>query len=103
MSRVIPIANAQQPKVGAIADIADRPRLSALPPLSVYVHVPWCVRKCPYCDFNSHEARGELPEDAYVVALRADLEMALPQVWGRPVLTVFMVCPLLILERKSVL
>jgi oxygen-independent coproporphyrinogen-3 oxidase len=65
------------------------PQFDALPPLSLYIHVPWCVRKCPYCDFNSHEARGELPEDAYVVALLADLEMALPQVWGRPVLTVF--------------
>jgi len=57
--------------------------------LSLYIHVPWCVRKCPYCDFNSHEARGELPEAAYVAALLADLEMTLPQVWGRPVLTVF--------------
>jgi len=65
------------------------PQFDALPPLSLYIHVPWCVRKCPYCDFNSHEARGELPEDAYVSALLADLEMALPQVWGRPVLTVF--------------
>jgi len=65
------------------------PQFDALPPLSLYVHVPWCVRKCPYCDFNSHEARGDLPEDAYVAALLADLEMTLPQVWGRPVLTVF--------------
>ncbi len=65
------------------------PQFDALPPLSLYVHVPWCVRKCPYCDFNSHEARGELPEEAYVAALLADLDMALPGVWGRPVLTVF--------------
>ena len=64
-------------------------QFSALPPLSLYIHVPWCVRKCPYCDFNSHEARGTLPEDEYVAALLADLELALPQVWGRPVLTVF--------------
>lgn len=64
-------------------------QFSALPPLSLYVHVPWCVRKCPYCDFNSHEARGALPEDEYVAALLADLEFALPRVWGRPVLTVF--------------
>ena len=70
------------------------PQFDALPPLSLYIHVPWCVRKCPYCDFNSHEARGELPEDAYVAALLADLEMALPQVWGRPVLTVFIAVPL---------
>jgi len=60
-----------------------------LPPLSLYIHVPWCVRKCPYCDFNSHEARGELPEQAYVDALLTDLESALPRVWGRQVRTVF--------------
>ena len=65
------------------------PQFALLPPLSLYIHIPWCVRKCPYCDFNSHEARGDLPEDAYVAALIADLEMALPQVWGRPVLTLF--------------
>lgn len=65
------------------------PQFDVLPPLSLYVHVPWCVRKCPYCDFNSHEARGDLPEEDYVAALLADLEMTLPQVWGRPVLTVF--------------
>ena len=65
------------------------PQFDVLPPLSLYIHVPWCVRKCPYCDFNSHEARGELPEQAYVAALLADLEMTLPRVWGRPVLTIF--------------
>jgi putative oxygen-independent coproporphyrinogen III oxidase len=58
-------------------------RLKALPPLALYVHIPWCVRKCPYCDFNSHELRESLPEQAYVAALVADLEMALPQIWGR--------------------
>jgi putative oxygen-independent coproporphyrinogen III oxidase len=63
--------------------------LSALPPLSLYIHWPWCVRKCPYCDFNSHEAQGEVPEQAYLDALRADLEAALPLVWGRKVHTVF--------------
>src|SRR3954447_10957994 len=64
-------------------------RLEQLPPLSLYIHIPWCLRKCPYCDFNSHEARGELPEDEYVNALIADLESTLPQVWGRKVHTVF--------------
>ncbi len=77
----------------------------ALPPLSLYIHIPWCVRKCPYCDFNSHEVRGtpsplagegggegvihHVPEKEYVAALVRDLEMALPQIWGRKVYTVF--------------
>jgi len=61
----------------------------ALPPLSLYIHIPWCVRKCPYCDFNSHEAHGALPEKEYVAALIRDLELALPQIWGRKVYTVF--------------
>jgi putative oxygen-independent coproporphyrinogen III oxidase len=61
----------------------------ALPPLSLYIHIPWCVRKCPYCDFNSHEARGAFPEQEYVAALIRDLEMALPLIWGRKVYTVF--------------
>jgi putative oxygen-independent coproporphyrinogen III oxidase len=61
----------------------------ALPPLSLYIHIPWCVRKCPYCDFNSHEARGALQEKEYVAALIRDLELALPQIWGRKVYTVF--------------
>ena len=59
------------------------------PPLSLYAHIPWCLRKCPYCDFNSHEAREEVPEDAYVDALVADLEASLPDVWGRTIHTVF--------------
>lgn len=65
-------------------------QLRALPPLSVYVHLPWCLRKCPYCDFNSHEAPGgEVPEQRYVDAVMADLESALPLVWGRAVHSVF--------------
>jgi oxygen-independent coproporphyrinogen-3 oxidase len=59
------------------------------PPLSLYVHLPWCVRKCPYCDFNSHAARGDIPADQYVDALLLDLEQDLPLVWGRPVHSVF--------------
>src|SRR3569623_3206653 len=63
---------------------------TALPPLSLYLHLPWCVRKCPYCDFTSHEARGEVPERAYVDALVADLEQELPSIRGRPVETEFL-------------
>ncbi|MBK8891885.1 MAG: oxygen-independent coproporphyrinogen III oxidase-like protein [Dechloromonas sp.] len=59
------------------------------PPLALYVHVPWCVRKCPYCDFNSHEAAGAIPETEYVAALIADLQSALPLIWGRPLVSVF--------------
>ncbi len=65
------------------------PGLRALPPLTLYVHIPWCVKKCPYCDFNSHEAQGELPERDYVRSLINDLELALPQIWGRRVYSVF--------------
>jgi putative oxygen-independent coproporphyrinogen III oxidase len=63
--------------------------LTALPPLSLYVHFPWCVRKCPYCDFNSHEANGGFPEEEYLAALRADLEGSLPLIWGRKIYTIF--------------
>ena len=68
-----------------------RPSLcfKVLPPLSLYIHIPWCVRKCPYCDFNSHEAREPIPEHRYIDALIADLEAALPLVWGRKVYSVF--------------
>jgi oxygen-independent coproporphyrinogen-3 oxidase len=62
---------------------------TATPPLSLYLHMPWCVRKCPYCDFNSHAARNGIPEDAYISALIADLEQDLPSVWGRTVESVF--------------
>ena len=70
----------------------DRPgavKLAVLPPLSLYVHIPWCVRKCPYCDFNSHERAGALPEADYLEALLRDLEAALPSIWGRRVVSVF--------------
>jgi oxygen-independent coproporphyrinogen-3 oxidase len=60
-----------------------------LPPLALYIHIPWCVRKCPYCDFNSHAAGPELPEDAYVDALLADLQQDLPQVHGRQLTSIF--------------
>lgn len=63
--------------------------LSILPPLSLYIHFPWCVRKCPYCDFNSHEVKTSFDEDLYLSALRADLEAALPLVWGRKIYTIF--------------
>ena len=78
--------------------------LTSLPPLSVYVHLPWCLKKCPYCDFNSHEWRAPtsanasipihsadngIPEEAYLNALCADLESSLPLVWGRPVHSIF--------------
>ncbi|KAF0810910.1 coproporphyrinogen oxidase [Alcanivorax sp. S71-1-4] len=61
----------------------------ALPPLALYIHLPWCVRKCPYCDFNSHERDGALPETAYLAALRQDLDEELPDAQGRPVVSLF--------------
>jgi oxygen-independent coproporphyrinogen-3 oxidase len=60
-----------------------------LPPLALYVHIPWCVRKCPYCDFNSHERSGTLPEKEYLERVMLDLEELLPSVWGRPLVSVF--------------
>lgn len=59
------------------------------PPLSLYIHIPWCVKKCPYCDFNSHEARNAIPEKRYVAALIADLEQSVPRVYGRKIKSVF--------------
>ncbi|KQO27390.1 radical SAM family heme chaperone HemW [Acidovorax sp. Leaf78] len=71
-------------------------QLQSLPPLSLYVHLPWCLKKCPYCDFNSHEARSDadaggsgVPEQRYIDALMADLESALPLIWGRTVHSIF--------------
>jgi putative oxygen-independent coproporphyrinogen III oxidase len=82
----------QSPTAGSHSSPVTRhssPQFRALPPLSLYIHIPWCARKCPYCDFNSHEARGPVPEERYVVALITDLEQALPDVWGRSVYTIF--------------
>jgi putative oxygen-independent coproporphyrinogen III oxidase len=82
MSRTIPIL----PRSNA----SSGPALAAPPPLTVYVHFPWCVRKCPYCDFNSHSVRDEgIPEQAYVDTLLADLQAALPAIWGRRVHAMF--------------
>ena len=64
-------------------------RLAQLPPLALYVHLPWCVRKCPYCDFNSHERQEALPESDYVDTLLADLEGMLASVWGRRIISIF--------------
>jgi len=64
-------------------------QLEAPPPLGLYVHIPWCVRKCPYCDFNSHAQRGDIPEARYIDALVRDLERAVPSVWGREVISIF--------------
>ncbi|WP_434630251.1 radical SAM family heme chaperone HemW [Chromobacterium sp. CV08] len=64
--------------------------LRELPPLSLYIHFPWCIRKCPYCDFNSHEPKSGFDEMAYVDALLRDLEYSLPEVWGRPLSSIFM-------------
>lgn len=101
MSLVVPITSNAQERAGGAAHANDvlhlmRPgplQLSALPPLSLYVHLPWCLRKCPYCDFNSHEWRGgdgdALPEQRYLDALIADLDAALPLIWGRSVHTIF--------------
>lgn len=81
--RVIPLR--PQPRQNS-----DAPQLKSSPPLSLYVHFPWCVKKCPYCDFNSHAAHHDgIPETAYLDALVADLEAALPSVWGRRVHSIF--------------
>jgi len=64
-------------------------KLAALPPLALYVHIPWCVRKCPYCDFNSHERTGALPEKEYLASLFRDIENHLPAVWGRRIVSIF--------------
>src|SRR5512143_3329201 len=81
--RIIPL-HAEQRHGNAAGGVA------APPPLALYVHFPWCVRKCPYCDFNSHEPEaGGFPESPYLDALAADIEASLPLVWGRPIVSVF--------------
>ncbi len=87
MSRVIPLVPARS--AGRAADDPPVLQFTVPPPLALYIHFPWCVRKCPYCDFNSHAVRGGIPEDAYISALIADLEHSLPEIWGRRVQTVF--------------
>jgi putative oxygen-independent coproporphyrinogen III oxidase len=74
----------------ALETALGAPRFDALPPLALYIHIPWCLKKCPYCDFNSHERRGEVPEARYVAALMSDLEFALPSIWGRRIVSVFL-------------
>jgi oxygen-independent coproporphyrinogen-3 oxidase len=73
----------------AVLRDARQVRFAALPPLALYVHIPWCVRKCPYCDFNSHEHGGNLPEQQYLQALNRDLEASLSLVWGRRIHSIF--------------
>ena len=92
----IPIAPHTDDAPAVVRDIQHYMRagllqLTSLPPLSLYVHLPWCLKKCPYCDFNSHEWQGEggVPEQRYLDALMADLEAALPLVWGRAVQSIF--------------
>jgi putative oxygen-independent coproporphyrinogen III oxidase len=77
-------------RVTVDAGTLARPSFTALPPLALYIHIPWCLKKCPYCDFNSHEIHGDAPEARYVDALLADLEFALPSIWGRKVVSIFM-------------
>jgi len=84
-SRIIPIVELGK----AAASTTGVLEFRNPPPLALYVHIPWCVQKCPYCDFNSHQALGNIPEDQYVSALIADLESALPLVWGRKVSSIF--------------
>lgn len=86
MPRIIPIVLAGQ---SPVPPQAGRGEFLAPPPLTLYVHIPWCVRKCPYCDFNSHEARADIPEAEYLDALEADIQFALPQIWGRRIASIF--------------
>ena len=97
MKKVIPIRaeasfNAPAKPVNVSSPLLGEATVSGLtnpPPLSLYIHIPWCVKKCPYCDFNSHESRGEIPEKRYVAALIKDLEQSVPRVYGRKIKSVF--------------
>ena len=97
MKKVIPIRaeasfNAPAKPVNVSSPLLGEATVSGLtnpPPLSLYIHIPWCVKKCPYCDFNSHESRGEIPEKRYVAALIKDLEQSVPRVYGRRIKSVF--------------
>lgn len=70
-------------------DGGNTPHFDVLPPLALYIHIPWCIRKCPYCDFYSHEKHAILPENDYLDVLRRDLELSLPMIWGRKVSSIF--------------
>jgi putative oxygen-independent coproporphyrinogen III oxidase len=72
-----------------IPESARQISLSILPPLAIYIHIPWCIRKCPYCDFNSHESKTDLPEQQYIDCLISDLDYTLPKIWGRRVYSIF--------------
>lgn len=97
MKKIIPISsdahfNKASKPINSVSPVLGDATLSGLknpPPLSLYIHIPWCVKKCPYCDFNSHEKRSEIPEKLYVAALIADLEQSVPRVYGRKIKTVF--------------
>lgn len=95
MIPIKPLSTLAVPESSAPQDIqhymrAGSLQFSALPPLSLYIHLPWCIKKCPYCDFNSHEMRAaEMPEQRYIDALMADLEVSLPLVWGRTIHSIF--------------
>jgi oxygen-independent coproporphyrinogen-3 oxidase len=97
LKKVIPIApeasfNEPAKPINTSSPVLGETTISGLknpPPLSLYIHIPWCVKKCPYCDFNSHENRNEMPEKRYVAALIADLEQSVPRVYGRKIKSVF--------------